>query len=488
MHPKSIIYNYELPSLNPFMSMANQQMGEYKVKLQALNSLLSPIQLFHEYDLMMRNYQTLKKEYILQWELQQLYRQQIRATFKETKPNDTHSHDFLMPLSDIDILIQRLQNIQFSIVELFTKNANAPPPNPKPRAQHSTSKKDKNIKPSHVKRLSGSGFSPILTPRKPKNKTTHKHRKKARKWTDDYAHKPHLTCLPPLTLTLNTSYPYSKCKTRRRSSVRSFGSLYSNEFRYSVATHYKKHMGLYDQFKCHNDGMKGSWNEMQIASYYHDDYIGQNQVFESPFGARNILYCDWTASGKALNCIENYIRDQILPFYANTHTTTSITGIQTSKFRSEARSIVLQSIQADHNEDVVLFCGSGSTAAIYKLSRVLLTSFGDKPYTPSKTVVFISVYEHNSNIFIWKELGCNVIVIPENRNYKKGGIDLKILEKHLQFYTSSHMKHKYSLLIGSFTAASNVSGIMAPIEETTVLLHKYNALSFWDFATAGPYC
>ncbi len=49
------------------------------------------------------------------------------------------------------------------------------------------------------------------------------------------------------------------------------------------------------------------------------------------------------------------------------------------------------------------------------------------------------------------------------------------------------MKNKYNLLIGSFTAASNVSGIIAPINKTTLLLHKYNALSFWDYATAGPY-
>eukprot|EP01083_Nonionella_stella_P181530 650598_1 len=45
----------------------------------------------------------------------------------------------------------------------------------------------------------------------------------------------------------------------------------------------------------------------------------------------------------------------------------------------------------------------------------------------------------------------------------------------------------YNLFIGSFTAASNASGIIAPIEETTALLHKYGAFSFWDYATAAPY-
>ena len=80
------------------------------------------------------------------------------------------------------------------------------------------------------------------------------------------------------------------------------------------------------------------------------------------------------------------------------------------------------------------------------------------------------------------------IVIPEySSDSTTGGINTKILEKHLKFYTSSHMKQKYNLLIGSFTAASNVSGIIADTDKITNLLHKYGALSFWDYATAAPY-
>lgn len=57
---------------------------KYKEKLQKLNGLLSPMQLFHDIDLMIRNYQKLRKEYCLQWELQQLYRQQIRSLLKQS--------------------------------------------------------------------------------------------------------------------------------------------------------------------------------------------------------------------------------------------------------------------------------------------------------------------------------------------------------------------------------------------------------------------
>lgn len=40
--------------------------------------------------------------------------------------------------------------------------------------------------------------------------------------------------------------------------------------------------------------------------------IGRDLVFSSPFGARTTVYCDYTASGKSLTFIEDYIRDQVL--------------------------------------------------------------------------------------------------------------------------------------------------------------------------------
>eukprot|EP00485_Elphidium_margaritaceum_P019838 CAMPEP_0202726112 /NCGR_PEP_ID=MMETSP1385-20130828/184446_1 /ASSEMBLY_ACC=CAM_ASM_000861 /TAXON_ID=933848 /ORGANISM="Elphidium margaritaceum" /LENGTH=598 /DNA_ID=CAMNT_0049392325 /DNA_START=712 /DNA_END=2508 /DNA_ORIENTATION=- len=224
----------------------------------------------------------------------------------------------------------------------------------------------------------------------------------------------------------------------------------------------------------------------QIVQYYHDDYYGQTELFQSAFGWRPVIYCDWTASGKNLKCVETYIQKEVLTLYANTHTATSITGIQTSKFRTEARSIILKSLRGEIEQDAVVFCGSGVTGAIYKMANVLMKS---PQFSPQSTVVFISVYEHNSNIFIWKEMGIKVVVIPEEQeNEAQGHIDQRELERQLQHYSSSsELKQQYNLLIGSFSAASNVSGIVASIDAVTELLHKYGALSFWDFATAAPY-
>ena len=43
------------------------------------------------------------------------------------------------------------------------------------------------------------------------------------------------------------------------------------------------------------------------------------------------------------------------------------------------------------------------------------------------------------------------------------------------------------LLIGSFSAASNVTGIVSDTYGIAALLHEYGALSLWDFAAAAPY-
>ena len=41
--------------------------------------------------------------------------------------------------------------------------------------------------------------------------------------------------------------------------------------------------------------------------------------------------------------------------------------------------------------------------------------------------------------------------------------------------------------IGSFSAASNVTGILSDVRAISILLHRHGAMSFWDFAAAAPY-
>lgn len=73
-----------------------ERIDQYKEKLSKLNNLLSPMQLFHDIDLMIRNYQKLRKEYCLQWELQQIYRQQIRSLLKQSLVNTSWYSPYIL--------------------------------------------------------------------------------------------------------------------------------------------------------------------------------------------------------------------------------------------------------------------------------------------------------------------------------------------------------------------------------------------------------
>jgi len=215
--------------------------------------------------------------------------------------------------------------------------------------------------------------------------------------------------------------------------------------------------------------------------------IGDDEAVAGPFGIRRVTYADYTASGRALSFIEDYLRDAVLPLYANTHTESSGTGLQTTRFREEARRIIRDSVGGT-DDHAVIFCGSGMTGAINKLVDVLnlrIPADLDDRYdlrshipVDERPLIFIGPYEHHSNELPWRESVGDVVTISEDAD---GRIDLAMLERVL-IETAGRAPR-----IGSFSAASNVTGILSDTRAISVLLHRHGALSFWDFAAAGPY-
>ena len=348
---------------------------------------------------------------------------------------------------------------------------------------------------------------------------------------------------------------------------------------------------------------KFTFNSPNYLNTLFTSSIGNDVTFNSPFGKKSVVYCDYTASGRGLLEIEKFISDQILPFYANIHSSCGYLAEQSSAFRNEAKAIVRRYCDIDENNSII-FTGQGTTGAIHKLIKLLnlkeyihfyedlktlndiyieffeikdnknevldeklkakfekinkcliskikenfrklfqVTNFcysnrwggfdcilcrmgfttetqynehekGEihqnnlkicknsniekskmnfidtieskylsnnnsnnyiyeliKDYEYFLPIIFLSIHEHNSNSLSWRETGAKVIYI----------YDLKELQLNLEKYNNNYIK------MGSFTAASNITGKYLDIDKYAILMHKYNGLAFFDCASGAPY-
>ncbi len=242
--------------------------------------------------------------------------------------------------------------------------------------------------------------------------------------------------------------------------------------------------------------MKSDWS----FEFLRSQIVGIDSTFDTPFGRRLMLYCDYTASGRCLAFVERYLQN-LQRVYANTHTEDDLTGRSMSRLLHEAERAIKHAVNAGPAGRIIA-CGTGATGAIDKLQQILGVSLppatrrivgehlrdhlGNESferfcaYQRSKQpVVFVGPYEHHSNEVTWRQ---GLATVVEVNLADDGGIDLEHLQRLLQV-----PEYRDRLRIGSFSAASNVTGMRSPVSTIARMLHAHDAYACFDYAASAPY-
>ncbi len=235
--------------------------------------------------------------------------------------------------------------------------------------------------------------------------------------------------------------------------------------------------------------------ELEIYfNQFRKNIIGIDQSIETPYGNRKIIYADWIASGRLYSQIEKRISDDIGPLVGNTHSESTATGKAMTDAYHLAQKLVKQHVNAN-DDDVLIFTGTGMTSAIAKLQRILglkvpeqaanFCAFTHGDYSKCKDipnekrpVVFLTHTEHHSNHMSWFETLADVVVLEPSPDLT---VNPETLRREIIKYKDR------PLLIGSFSACSNVTGYFPPYYELARIMHENNGYCFIDFAASAPY-
>ena len=210
-----------------------------------------------------------------------------------------------------------------------------------------------------------------------------------------------------------------------------------------------------------------------LESYFDQfrkNIVGIDTFIDTPYGNKKLIYADWIASGRLYKPIEKRISEEIGPMVGNTHSESSATGKAMTDAYHLAQKIVKRHVNADEN-DILIFTGTGMTSAIAKLQRILGLKVPEQAINycvfthgeynacreipnENRPVVFLTHAEHHSNHTSWFETLADVVVLEPSADLK---VDPDILRKAIVKYKNR------PLLIGSFTACSNVTGYMPPL-------------------------
>ena len=195
---------------------------------------------------------------------------------------------------------------------------------------------------------------------------------------------------------------------------------------------------------------------------------------------KGVRYFDYTASGLAYAPIERRIA-KYLKTYANTHSESASNALKTQKRYEKARQSLKDALGLD--ERFYLICaGCGATGAIKKFQEIMglylppmsANRLGEEAIKGANLpLVIVSPYEHHSNEVSLREGLCEVVRIPLS---KSGEINFGRLDQLLKINSKRE-------IIGSFSAASNVTGIISDYKKIYVMMKRYGATVAFDAAS-----
>ncbi|BAF27843.1 Os11g0209900 [Oryza sativa Japonica Group] len=260
------------------------------------------------------------------------------------------------------------------------------------------------------------------------------------------------------------------------------------------------------------------------VEWVRSQLVGAGAEFDTPFGRRPLVYADHTASGRGLRYVEDYVLHHVLPFYGqyhlpcrfsshaiceldhdvhgdgevidamlvgNTHTEDSYVGSRTTRMARKAASYIKRCVGAGGaagGDVALLFCGSGATAAVKRLQEAMGVAAPPGPLREraaallrpeERWVVFVGPYEHHSNLLSWRRSLADVVEVGAGDD---GLLDLAALRRALRA-----PEHADRPMLGSFSACSNVTGVLTDTRAVARLLHQHGAFACFDFAASGPY-
>ena len=246
-----------------------------------------------------------------------------------------------------------------------------------------------------------------------------------------------------------------------------------------------------------NFKLKAHYSISELEKYFsrfRKNIIGIDAEIETPYGSKKLIYADWIASGRLYSKIERKITEEIGPMVGNTHSESTATGKAMAAAYHQAQRIVKNHVHANE-DDVLIFTGTGMTSAIVKLQRIIglkvpeqakkfcaVSMFNNVKCSDfsnlNRPVVFLTHTEHHSNHTSWLETMAEVVVLEPSADMT---VNPDALRKEIEKYRDR------PLLIGSFSACSNVTGYYPPYYELAGIMHEYNGYCFVDFAASAPY-